>query len=227
MSFYCNWYLPLALSSLWPLTWWHFLQTITFQNKMKVIDGVFCSAVGCFNSGLWIPELLPFFRSTLRTKRMFSLSWGMRGYLMRLTLHFQQKRMIFFFQLFSKSLEIKDEGKSRLGKLTFILCLFLCQIRASQHSLHLPLFPAPRLPLLSASQAHWLPFSSLDMLYSDVLCLENFPPSSPNSSSSAFRFLLTHHFLQEGFPDFSDQVSPSITDSPATCGSVLKYWSQL
>lgn len=41
-----------------------------------------------------------------------------------------------------------------------------------------------------------------------------FPPSSPNSSSSSFRSLLTHGFLQKGCPDFSVQVSISVMDSP-------------
>lgn len=81
-------------------------------------------------------RLVPFFRSTLRNKRMSSLSWGTRGCLMRLTLHLQQKRMIFFLQFFSKSLETKDERKSRLGQSTF-----LCPTASAC------LFPTPRSPL--------------------------------------------------------------------------------
>lgn len=78
---------------------------------------------------------MPFFRSTLRNKGMSSLSRGTRGCLMRSTLHLRQKRMIFFLQFFSKSLETKDERKARLGQL-----MFLCPNRAVLCSLHLPVF---------------------------------------------------------------------------------------
>lgn len=78
-------------------------------------------------------RLAPFFWNTLRNKRMSSLSRRRRRCLIRLTLHLRQKRMIFFLQFFSKSLEIKDERKARLGQLTF-----LCPNRAVLCSLHLP-----------------------------------------------------------------------------------------
>ena len=132
----CDWYLPLALSSLWPLTWWHL--TITFQNKDN--NGgffFFFFAEGFLILDSESQRLVPFFRSTLRNKRMSSLSWGMHGYLMRLTPPLQQKRMIFFLQFFPKSLETKDERKSRLGQSTFVLCLFPCPNRAVLCSLHL------------------------------------------------------------------------------------------
>lgn len=130
-------------------------------------------------------------------------------------------------KVFSKSLEIKDAGKSRQGKPTFILS-FLCQVRAVWGSLHLPLFLAPSSLLLSASQVQWLSFSSLDALCSAVPCLENtFLPlhltAAPHPSDLCS---LTASSRKAVLISLSRSVSLSWT-LLAPCGSVLKHRSQL
>lgn len=124
---------------------------------------------GCFNSDSESQRLVPFFRSTLGTKDVL-LSWGTRGCQWDWYYIFSKENDL-FPSVFSPVFRNQRWKKVKTRTIN-------CFVPA-----HLPCFSLHVHPLLSASQKHQLPFSPSDMLCFNVLRLENFPPSLPESSS--------------------------------------------